>query len=224
MQTQSETSDTVYQHHGFVVNGVRHQAPADHADGRTLLRTSSFTPPSEHVLIQLLRPGTRSIGLDEVVDLTAPGREEFRAFKADRVFNFTLDETGYEWGAGEITEAELRDIAGVPDNKVIIIERKNEPDEVLAEGAMLDLKSRGVEHLKTKKRFVTVTYGDDNTPYKLEPREYTGAELATIFTIPAGYVVDLIVNGSFQVICADQKLRVKNGMHFISQPGKGSSS
>lgn len=208
----------------IVVNDVQHQAPDGVVDGRTILRVAGCTPPSEHVLIQLTGPGSRSIGLDEQVDVRPAGQRNFRAFKADRIFTLTVDEVGYEWGDSEISEHDLRVIANIPDNKALIIERKHEPDEELAEGALLDLKGRGAERLVTKKRLVIVTYGDDEQPFKLEPRDYTGAELAGIFKIPCGYVVDLIVNGSFQLILPDQKLRVKNGMHFISQPGKGASS
>ncbi len=224
MHAQNDTADTVDQHFAFRVNGVRHRSTDPVLDGRGLLRIAGFTPPSDHVLIELTRPGSRSIGLDEAVDLRTPGREEFRAFPSDRTFNFTVDEIGYEWGAGTISAAELRDIAGVGENKILVLEHKGAPDEELAEDASIELKARGAERLHTKKRLVTVTYGDDEKPFQLEPREYTGAELAQIFGVPCGYVVDLIIGGVFHPIGPDERVRVKNGMHFVSQPGKGSSS
>ncbi len=83
--------------------------------GRQVLVVAGLNPADEHVLIELLQPGTKSIGLDEEVDLRAPGREKFRAFKSDRLYLFTVDGLGYEWGAPIITETELRQIAVVSD-------------------------------------------------------------------------------------------------------------
>lgn len=224
MQTETQTRPATGETTSIVVNGVQHRMPDKVVDARTILRIAGFNPPSDHILIQLTRPGTRSIGLDEQVDLTPHGAEAFHAFHTDRAFNFTVNETGYEWGAGEISEPELRVIAAVADGEVIMVERKNARDEILTDGTVLKLSERGTEHLYTKARLVTVTYGDDEKRFELEPREYSGAELADIFKIPCGYVVDLIVNGGFEIILPDQKLRVKDGMHFISQPGKGASS
>lgn len=71
-------------------------------EGRKILRESELESPDEFVLVELQRPGTRSIGLDEEVDLREPGRENFRAFRSDRLFTFTVDQRGYEWGAATI--------------------------------------------------------------------------------------------------------------------------
>lgn len=192
-------------------------------DGRKVLTQAKFTPASDHVLIQLTRPGSKSIGLDEDIDLAEPGKEEFWAFRSDRVFTFTVDERGYEWGRSSITEPELRDITGTPDAKALIFEHDEEPDEVLDEDAVIDLSARGTEHIRTGKRLITVFYKDE--PFELERRVYTGSELATIFGVPEGYQLDLVLpNGKFDEIPADGRVKVRDGMHFVSHPPCGQSS
>lgn len=135
-------------------NGAEHELAVDDAvvDGRKIQRLADIEPADDHVVIELRRPGSRSVGLDEDVDLREPGREEFWVFASDRVFNFTVERLGYEWGAGRISEATLRDIAGVPDDHDLVIEREDEPDEILKKGSELDLSKRGTEHLRIRER------------------------------------------------------------------------
>ena len=71
------------QRFSFVVNGDRYRTRDQIEDGRDLLQTSGFDPASDHVLIQLTRPGSKSIGLDEDVDLGEPGREELHHHAGD---------------------------------------------------------------------------------------------------------------------------------------------
>lgn len=208
----------------FFVNENSYESHDAELSGRDILRVARFNPASEHVLIQLLQPGSRTVGLDELVDLRAAGREAFRAFGADRAFTFTVDEIGYEWGAASISEADLRDIAQIPPGKVLVLERQDGPPVEIEEGGALDLSAKGAEHLKSRKGEIVVTYGDDEKEFRFEPGEYTGAQLATRFAVPSGYELDLVVNGEFRPIPAEKSLRLKNGMHFISQPGTGSSS
>lgn len=156
MQPPSETTAPPDQRFAFLVNGVRHVSPDARVDGRTILRLAGFNPASDHVLIQLTNPGSRSVGLDESVDLSPDGREIFRAFHSDRAFNFTVDELGYEWGASTISEAELRAITGAADNKHFVLERQGEPDQPIHEGEMVALGERGTEHLRTVRALTTI--------------------------------------------------------------------
>lgn len=136
----------------FVVNGERYGTRDQIEDGRDLLQTAGFDPASDHVLIQLTRPGSKSIGLDEDVDLGEPGREEFRAFQSDRTYNFVGDELGYEWGAVSISETDLRDVMGVQPNEVLILERKDEPDREIEPGSSVDLSAGGTERIRSERR------------------------------------------------------------------------
>lgn len=211
------------EHFAFTVNGARCKSHDAVKVGRQLLQTAGFNPASEFVLIQVMRPGSKSIGLDEEVDLREAGREEFRAFPSDRVFSFTADEIGYEWGARAITEEDLRDITGTPPGKRLVLDRDDEEDDVVEPGSTVDLDERGTEHLYTEKRTVTVYYADD--PFELERGRYTGAQLAKKFGVPAGYVLDLVKpDNHFQEIKPGDTLKIREGMCFVSHPPCGQSS
>ena len=125
--------------HGTTVNqrAVNFTDPVP--DGRQILSAAGFDPADEHVLIQRMRHGTRSIGLDEPVDLREEGREAFDAFRGDRTYTFTIDERGYEWGAAIITEPQLRELAAVAPEDVLLLERQDEPDRELGPGDECEL-------------------------------------------------------------------------------------
>ncbi len=148
--------DSGNQQLAFTVNGVPYKTRDPILHGRDVLQMAGFTPSSEHVLIELTRPGSKSIGLDEDVDLREPGREVFRAFASDRTFNFTVDERGYEWGAPTITEIELREITDTPVTKGFVVERQDSPDRPLEEGDSLNLAERGTEHIRSRQRMVRI--------------------------------------------------------------------
>ncbi|RYG86930.1 MAG: hypothetical protein EON59_08785 [Alphaproteobacteria bacterium] len=140
----------------LVVNGQPFETSDQIEEGRDILQLAGFVPASDHTLIELTRPGSRSVGLDEEVDLGEPGREEFRAFASDRTFNFTVDERGYEWGSPEISEADLRDISGAPDNRALVLERTDEPDVEIELGSTVDLATRGTERIRSSDKYVTI--------------------------------------------------------------------
>lgn len=135
----------------FFVNDISYKSSDPKLTGREILQRAGFDPASEHVLIQITAPGSRSIGLDEVVNLKAEGREVFRAFASDRIFTFTVDERGYEWGAPTVGEDELHMVTGVPEGKQFVLERADEPDRVISDGEVVDLGERGTESIRTKR-------------------------------------------------------------------------
>jgi hypothetical protein len=207
----------------FTVNGVSYTSPDAVKDGRQLLQTAGFAPASDYVLIEITHPGAKTIGLDEEVDLSDPGHEEFRAFLSDREFNFTVDEIGYVWGSPTVSEEDLRSLSQIPANKELVLEREDGEDEVIAEGGSVDLSARGTEHIYAEKRLVTVFYKDD--PFELERGRYTGAQLALKFSVPANYVLDLVKpDGEFKEIKPTDSVKVRDGMHFVSHPPHGQSS
>jgi len=190
--------------------------------GGRIIDKTDFKPVSDHLLIQLMRRGTRSIGLDETVDLTAPGTEAFRAFKSDRIFRFTLNDHGYEWGARKLPEPELRVIGRVHDDEVVIRDRDGEEVE-LKPGDVLDLGEAGTEHLHTEKRLITVFF--ENAPREIKRGVYTTEQLKVLFGVQEGYVLEVInEEGNLEELKPGKKLRVKEGMRFFEQVPCGGSS
>jgi hypothetical protein len=209
--------------HKFTINGTAYATDDPLPDGRKLLQRAGLLPASDYALIRLTRPGSRAVGLDEKVNLSAPGEEGFKAFLSDREFNFTVDEIGYVWGAPLISEEELRTISMAPADKELVLDRQDGHDTVIEPGTSVDLAARGTERIFTEKRLITVYYKDD--PYELERGRYTGAQLAEKFKVPAGYVLDLVKpDGDFKEIKPTESVKVRGGMHFVSHPPCGQSS
>lgn len=224
MTIETETNALDRERFAATVNGQTLRFSDPVPDTRQILNAADFRPADECVLVQVFAHGTRALGLDETVDLRVPGIETFWAFKTDRVFRFTVDERGFEWGAPIIKEPVLRAIAHVKEDEVLVIEREGHPNKELGPDDEVDLAKAGTERLRTKKRLVTVYYGIDDQPFELKPGAYTTEQLIAIFPVPAGYLLNLVEDGVVVTLKAGQKTHLKNGMHFSSQPPGGGSS
>jgi hypothetical protein len=191
--------------------------------GRQLLSVAEREPVDAFVLIELVTKGTRSIGLDEPVDLRVPGREAFQTFESDRLFRFTLNDRGYEWGAGSISEPDLRRVGQVPDDEVIVLERDDEKDKVLGPHDAVDLAKKGTERLRTAKRLVTVFL--DEEPKEIAAGTYTTEELIKALDVPAGYLLNVKdEHGKLVPLKPGEKVHVYEGMQFFTQVPCGGSS
>jgi hypothetical protein len=190
--------------------------------GRHILGKAGFEPPGEYLLIQLLTHSTRSVGLDDTVDLRLTGTEAFRAFRSDRLFLFTFNDHGYEWGETKIPEPQLRELCHVREDEVIVLERDEDnidlkPDDVL------DLADAGTEHLHTEKRLITVYF--ENKPFEMPRGRYTTEQLKHRFGVQPGYVLEVINHeGQLTPLKPGEHIRVKDGMKFFEQVPCGASS
>lgn len=204
------------------VNGAAVISMEPTPTGAHILDKADLKPVTDYILIQLLGNSSRSIELDETVDLRAPGTEAFRAFKSDRIFRFTLNDHGFDWGAPKITESELRALGHVRDDEVIVIERDGHDVELKA-AEILDLAAPGTEHLFTEKRLITVYF--ENKPREIKRGVYTTEELMKIFGVQQGYILEVINHeGHLTPLKPGETLRVKEGMRFFEQVPCGGSS
>ncbi|MGA0594263.1 multiubiquitin domain-containing protein [Enterovirga sp. CN4-39] len=118
-------------------------------DGREIRHAADRDPASAYVLVEILHRSTRSVGLEEKIDLSKSERS-FRTFESDRTFNFTVNERGFEWGIGEIGEADVRLIAEIPADQDVVVE--GDPDIVVARGGTISLRERGSEQIVGRRR------------------------------------------------------------------------
>jgi len=205
------------------VNEKAVSVPSPVALGQQIRSAAGLVPEENWVLIRLIPDGTRSIGLDEPVDMRHGGVTSFRAFENDRVYSFTLAGRGYEWGAPSIGEEELRSIAGIADTDVLVLERKGHGGIELADGAEINLDGAGVERLVTRKGVVEVFLDDESK--KIPRGVYTTEELIGVLGVEPGYVLDLKTpDGRLEPLQPGEKTRVRKGMHFISHAPCGGSS
>jgi hypothetical protein len=189
--------------------------------GLQILEAAGCAPPEDHALIQLLRPGTRLIGLDDQVSLREQEEHVFRAFRGGEVFLLTVDGHGYEWGAPEIREVALRNVAAVPEEMVFVLKDGDREREV-KDGGTVRLSHAGVEHLHTRPRMVTVMLdGEEKT---ITAGVYTTEELLNIFGVEPGYLLNVMRADQLITLRPNERLHVKDGMIFISQVPGGASS
>ena len=205
------------------VNGheIEFANPTPH--GREILLTAGLKPSDEHVLIELLHHGTEMIGLDQEVDLRGPDRKAFRAFLSDRVFLFTVDGHGYQWGTSVITEPGLRAVADVPSGSVLVLERPIGEEDVLADNDAVRLADGGTEHLRTETRLVRV-FLDDVIEKLITRGKHTTKDLLTLLGVAAGYLLNVLDHGQLNPLQPGQTVYVKEGMKFYSQAPAGGSS
>lgn len=204
----------------FEINGKPHLTRDRVGRGRALLGDAGFNPADAHVLIQLLPGGTISIGLDEEVDLAVPGKERFRAFVGDRIFRFSIEQRGCEWGAASINEADLRLVAGADQSQVLVLERENEPDLVIDDDADVSLKTPRAERFALKAR-QTVEIKVNTKPVRLKRGWHTGADIKAA-AIAQGVAIksDFTLNlegangGDDRVIGDDDRVFVRGGECF----------
>ncbi len=92
-----------------------------HPTGRVIREAAGAIPADEFILIQIVDRETRSVALDERVDLREVERLRFRVFRDDRTFTFTLDGRGFEWGSDSIPAVELRAYAQIPADFELVL-------------------------------------------------------------------------------------------------------
>jgi hypothetical protein len=190
---------------------------------RQILAAADFLPADDCVLVQAFEHGTRALGLDESIDLRQQGSKTFFAFRTDRVYRFTVDERGFDWGAEKIAESMLRKIARVAGDEVLILQLEDAADRELAPNEEVRLSDHGTEHLVVRKRLVVVFFKDDE--YKIPRGVYTTEQLISLFPIEEGYLLNLVTDdGQLVTLVSGQKVHVKDGMHFYSQVPTGGSS
>lgn len=118
--------------------------------GRQIRQAAGLVPASDHVLIMIGQGTSQSIGLDETVDLQDDEPPCFVSFRSDRVFSLTINERGFEWGAGEISAADLREFGGIPEDHELILDSKH--DRPIEDDDVVVLKTKGVERIRSRPR------------------------------------------------------------------------
>lgn len=133
----------------YQVDGAVIRAADDLIDGRAVRVSAGRNPASAFVLIRIDGGIAQSVGLEEPVQLE-PGKPlRFRTFESDHANMFTVDERGWEWGADAISEAEVREIAGIPDDHDLYLD--SDADRLIDRGSSIRLSGKGVEHIRSRK-------------------------------------------------------------------------
>jgi len=113
--------------------------------GRDIRTNNGLNPASDYVLIQVGDVTTRSVGLEEEIDLRESSSSVFRSFENDRTYTFTVNERGFEWGEEVISAVDIRLIAQIDGEHDLILDSKG--DQLIEDDDVVRLKGKGVERI-----------------------------------------------------------------------------
>lgn len=118
--------------------------------GSQVSAAAGFVPDDQASVIQWRPKSLEDIGPNERVDLSNDGNT-FIVVPSDGSSRFTFDGLRFDWPASRISVAALRKLADVALDKQIYLERQDQPDKLLNDSDVLDLKASGVERLSSRR-------------------------------------------------------------------------
>lgn len=167
---------TVTLKHLFDVEGVEYSTGDDLLDGRQIRSISGHDPAANYRLIEICDRYTTSVGLEDSVDLSE-GKRAFRIFEGDRNFDFTVEDRGWEWGAPEISETDIRTIGKIAESREIVVDRAGKSESVVPRGGMIKVSGDDVERIYSRKMSgpkkigITFVIGGEPTEVRAKPDE-----------------------------------------------------
>lgn len=152
----------------YEVDGAVFATHDDQLDGRQLRDSAGLSPASDYVLFRIDEGFASSIGLEETVELPRDRKAIFRSFENDHVNTLTVNERGWEWGADEIAEVDIRRIGHIPEDHELFLD--SDHDVIIAHGTAIQLTGHGVERVRSrKKKPPLVTILVNARPREVEP-------------------------------------------------------
>lgn len=122
--------------------------------GRDIRSKAGLVPASDYVIIEIGKLSSRSLGLEEELVLRDGCLIELRSFASDRVFSFTINECGFEWGSDEIGAADIRRYGQIPDDHELVLDSKG--DELIPDDGVVCLNPKGVERIRSRPAMVRI--------------------------------------------------------------------
>lgn len=221
MTASTDVSEQLKRKFVIRVDGAAVEMSTSRSTGKDILLRAGKAPAEQYLLIQVLERSSRSVSLEEEVELKGAGIELFRAFHGDRLYRFIEDGTGYDWGAGSISETELREIAAVPEAFALELVQGG-GGRVLQPGELVPLDGKSVEQFRRVQRLVKVLLGE--TVHHIPAGVYTTEELIKVLGVQPGYLLNVATEDGLVPLKPNEKLRVVDCMQFIEQVPCGGSS
>ena len=202
----------------FTVDGVPHGTGDKIMDGDQIRETAGKVPGSDFLLIQIVEGSGRSVGLEDDVKFVEGETAVFLSFPSDRIFTFTVDERGWEWGAATISAADIYRYGGIDEDRELILD--SEGDRIITADDDLELGEKGVERVRSREA-KTVTIKVNGRPRSVEKRRHTYREIAALaypnpdfkrFNYTTTYLHG--VDGAEGDLVEGETVMVKNGMVF----------
>lgn len=202
----------------FSVDGALHSTNDNSLDGEQVRQIAGLAPASEFVLVEVMDGVARSVGLEDKVELKEGVVTVFVSFRSDRIYTFTIDERGWEWGAATITAADIYRFANISEDLELILDSAG--DEVIPFDGDVKLSNDGVERIRSRES-KTVTIKVNGRRRVVEKRRHSYREIAAIaYPNPDfdkfNYTITYLrgVHGAEGDLVEGETIEVKNGMVF----------
>lgn len=117
--------------------------------GQQIAMAAGFKPEDEAIVLMLLSSGIEDVSPNESIGSVLPG-QRFIVGVSDRTYNLTVDGIRLPWLRSTITGGVIRQLANVPSNKRLLLEREDEADLEIQNDVAIDLDSPGTERLITR--------------------------------------------------------------------------
>lgn len=179
----------------YEVDGSVIQTADEILDGREVRASARLVPPSSYVLIRTDGGLAESLSLEEQVRLQGGERAMFRSFEADHVNMLTVNGRGWEWGADEIAEQDIRVIGRIPEDQDLFLD--SDADRPIPRGGSINLEGGGVEQVRSRKsqpKLIRVVV--NGRPREVKPGEISFEQLILLAfpTPPSGPQVSFTVS------------------------------
>lgn len=157
---------------GVEVNGSVIPSADDDLDGRQVRSMSGHDPAADYRLIRIHDRYTAAVGLEDQIHLEEGEMPRFRCMEGDLDYPFTVDDRGWEWGAGSIDEADVRAIGRIAEDRELVMSVIDGDDLVIPRGGSIPLSGRGVERIYSRKiappKKIGVTFVVNGVPVPVE--------------------------------------------------------
>ncbi|MET1416825.1 multiubiquitin domain-containing protein [Roseibium sp. HPY-6] len=163
--------------YAFEVDGQTISTNDPIINGRMIRSSAGLNPVSDYVIIELGSATSRSLGLEEWVDLRVAQNARYLSFEGDRTYSLTINERGYEWGAEELSAKDIRRYAGVPDDHELILDSQR--DQPIADDEIIRLSRKGVERVLSRLPAIICIIVNTIEEY-VEPGKISFEELAKL--------------------------------------------
>lgn len=202
----------------FTVDGTTHGTSDEVMDGDQIREAAGLIPASDFILIQIIDSIGRSIGLEDEVAFRRNEKASFVSARGDRIYTFTVNERGWEWGAATIAAEDIYRYANIDDDLELVLDSAG--DVVIPADGEVKLSEVGVERIRSRDA-KTVTIKVNGRPRTVPKRKHTYREIALLAYPGADfenfkYTITYLkgVHGAEGDLVEGEKIDVKNGMIF----------
>ncbi|MBE5270589.1 multiubiquitin domain-containing protein [Stenotrophomonas sp. B2] len=195
--------------------------------GSQILAVAGVRDRIEHLVYQMLPSGLlEEINPEETTDIRSNRAARFLLFKNDRSFRLLVDDRTLDWGAGRISGATLRALAGRDEPDLFIWQDlRSQADLLVLDEDLVDLTLPGVERFYLREvTFNIFVNGSPETLSRPRLAYWDVVKLGFPDANPAEEIVYTIdyIGGPHQnpegTMSAGQSVRIKEGMKFYVTP------